>query len=196
MAQHIINDDYFAVMLPDELFVGENPELGCLIEVAEREHACVVAVHEVPHEQVGAYGIIGVERVLNKRLMQVNALVEKPKPEHAPSNFALVGRYVLPREIFNYLAHTGPGAKDEIQLTDAIAQLMHAGMRVLACVVRGARYDIGNPLGWMKAVIRFGIDHPQYGPEIRDFINQQVLPLMPIVSSEGVIKQSFPTSGH
>ncbi len=178
MARHAVTEDYFAVMLPDELFVGERPGLAQLIEVAEREHACVVGVLEVPQDAVGSYGIIGIERTLNSNLMEVNFLVEKPKPEKAPSCFALVGRYVLPREIFNVFATLGPGAKGEIQLTDAIAQLLHSGVRVLACVVEGARYDIGNPVGWMKAVVRFGIDHPQYGPEIREFITQQMASLI------------------
>jgi UTP--glucose-1-phosphate uridylyltransferase len=186
MAKPVISEDYFAVMLPDELFVGDNPELAQLIAIAQREQACVVAVHEVPCESVGAYGVIGIERVLNKRLMEVNALIEKPKPDKAPSCFALVGRYVLPREIFNYLSVIGPGAKGEIQLTDAIAQLLHAGVRVLACVVDGMRYDIGNPVGWMKAVIRFGIDHPQYGSEIKQFIAEQMVPLICLDSEHAV----------
>lgn len=178
MAQHVISDDYFAVMLPDELFFSQTPCLQQLITIAERERACVVAVMSVPEELLSAYGIIGIERELEPRLFEVNTLVEKPKPTKAPSHFALIGRYVLPREIFRTLALVGPGAKGEIQLTDAIAQLVRDGVRVLACEVEGMRYDVGNPLGWMQAVVRFGIDHPQYGEQLRQFISDQILPVL------------------
>jgi UTP--glucose-1-phosphate uridylyltransferase len=178
MAQTVVTDDYFAVMLPDELFFSQTPCLQQLITVAEREHACVVAVMRVPRETIGAYGVIGIHRELDDRVFEVNLLVEKPLAAQAPSCYALVGRYVLPREIFKSLALVGPGAKGEIQLTDAIAHLVRSGVRVLACVVDGVRYDIGNPLGWMQAIVRFGIDHPQYGDQLRQFIGEQILPVL------------------
>jgi UTP--glucose-1-phosphate uridylyltransferase len=175
MAQQVVQDPFFAVMLPDELFVGDVPCLQQLIAVAERENACVVAVNRVPHESVAAYGVIEIQHELAPGLFEVSQLIEKPKIEKAPSDFALVGRYILPHAIFEHIQATGPGAKGEIQLTDAIAGLLRSGYRVIACEVQGARYDIGNPLGWMKAVIRFGVDHPTYGPEIAQFINEEIM---------------------
>ena len=180
MARSIVADDYFAVMLPDELIFSNEPCLGKLIAISEREHACVVAVHKVPASEVSAYGVIGIQREITPTLFEVNELIEKPKSEKSPSCYALVGRYVLPRSVFDHLATVGPGAKGEIQLTDGIAQLLNSGVRVLAHVIDGARYDVGNPLGWMKAVIRFGVDHPQYGDDIKQFISEQILPVMSV----------------
>jgi len=174
MAEHLINDEYVGIILPDELlFCDETPGLKQLIDVAKKENATVVAVREVSWDKVSALGVVAVKQKLSDRLFDVSALVEKPKREDAPSNLALIGRYVLSPKIFKSLQTIEPGAKGEYQLTDAIADLLKRGERVLAYKIDGIRHDIGNPLGWAKAVIVSSLDSKRYGNEIKRFIEDE-----------------------
>ncbi len=148
----IVGNNYFGVMLPDDLIAGTNPGLAQLIAVAEEHQATVVAVQEVPREQTSAYGVVAIKHNINDHLFEVSHLVEKPKPGDAPSNLAIIGRYVLSPRIFEMLEKTKPGAAGEIQLTDALDLLARSGEPVLACKVSGTRFDVGNPQGWVKAI--------------------------------------------
>lgn len=174
LAQPFINEnEFFCVMLPDELlFNTTHPGLQQLIDVAQRENACVVAVQPVARETVSSYGIVGIKQHLSLHVMEIDSLVEKPSILESPSNYALIGRYVLPPAIFSALQTIKPGARGEIQLTDAIAHLLANGHRVLAYHIQGARYDVGTPLGWMQAVIRFAQHSQEYGKQMQEFINQ------------------------
>ncbi|MGA9340923.1 MAG: UTP--glucose-1-phosphate uridylyltransferase GalU [Rhodanobacteraceae bacterium] len=176
-AKPVIGDEPFGVILPDDLIWNGSPgsgRPGALRQMAElgaAESASVVAVEEVPHEQTDRYGIVDAEE-LPGRAARVRHLVEKPKPEDAPSNLAIVGRYVLPGRIFNLLEKTMPGAGGEIQLTDAIEALL-AHQSVLACRFEGTRFDCGNKLGVLKATIHYALQDPDLVDATRTFLREQ-----------------------
>lgn len=175
MARHAVAEPFFAVMLPDDIIVNQQGALDQLISCARIHKATVLAVCEVPPHAVSSYGVIRPGEQLNQNLFIVEDIVEKPHPSHAPSNLAVIGRYVLSSTIFDALEslETSPGK--ELQLTDGIASLIHTHRQpVLALKIEGARFDIGNPLGWMKAVVSMGLNHPEYGPQLRTFISTQL----------------------
>jgi len=151
MAQDQIQDDYFGVMLPDDIIVGEQPCMKQLIEVAQREQAAVIGVMEVPLQEISAYGSIKIGKTLQEDLVEVVDIIEKPKPSQAFSNLAIIGRYVLPSAIFDAIKTITPHASGEIQLTDAITYLAQNGHRILAYKIKGQRFDIGRPAGWLAA---------------------------------------------
>jgi UTP--glucose-1-phosphate uridylyltransferase len=130
----------------------------------------VIAVQEVPYDAVSQYGIIATGKEIASCTHKVNGLVEKPTQADAPSNLAIIGRYILPYTIFEALKNTAPSKNNEIQITDAIQQLIDEGFPVIACQIHGTRYDIGTPLGWCKALIDLAYDHPSYGPEVRAYM--------------------------
>lgn len=175
MAEPTIHNEYFGVILPDELLFGQKPGLGQLIEIAKREHASVIAVCEVPWSEVSSYGVIAINKTIDENLFEISGLVEKPKVENAPSNLMLSGRYVLSSKVFDSLHAIKPGAKGEFQLTDAIADMLRKGERVLAYKVKGVRYDVGTPLGWTKAVIGLSLQNPVYRNELLAFIAHEGL---------------------
>lgn len=171
MARHSIGKEYFGIFLPDDIIVGPDPALAQLIRIARQEKASVIAVQEVPNDCVSAYGIIDVKKQITPNLFQVANLVEKPNIKDAPSNLAIIGRYVLSHKIFKALDETSASALDEIQLTDGISQMMKNSEKVFAYKVQGMRYDIGTPIGWVKAVIGFALQDPAYAPHINDFLS-------------------------
>ena len=152
MTRDHIGDQPFGVLLPDDIIASPTPALAQLIAVAQEFNATVIAVQEVPREQAASYGMVAIKRPLNDHVFEVSHLVEKPKPEDAPSNFAIIGRYILSPRIFEMLDKTNAGAGGEIQLTDALDLLARAGEPVLACKISGTRFDVGVPHGWIKAV--------------------------------------------
>src|SRR5690606_22195294 len=155
----IVNDEPFAVILADDLIDAEKPVMKQMAEVFTREGRSVLGVMEVPREQTGAYGIVRATSV-DDRLESIEGIVEKPKPADAPSNLAVIGRYVLTPRIFHYLRTIKPGAGGEIQLTDAIAALLNEE-RVLAYRFEGTRYDCGSKLGYLQATVAFGRKHAE-----------------------------------
>lgn len=152
LAREIVNDNFFGVLLPDDIIASETPGLAQLIAVAQEHNATVVGVQEVPLSQTSSYGMIAIKNVINDHTFSVSHLVEKPKPEEAPSNLAIIGRYVLSPRIFEMLEKTQAGKGGEIQLTDALDLLARSGEPVLACRIAGNRFDVGVPQGWVKAV--------------------------------------------
>ncbi len=160
-AKPVINDEPFAVILADDLIDGEPPVMRQMAEVFAREGRSVLGVQEVPRDQTASYGVVKASRI-DERLESVEAIVEKPRPEVAPSNLAVIGRYVLTPTIFAHLERATPGAGGEIQLTDAIASLLQEE-RVLAYRFRGVRYDCGTKLGYLQAMVAFGRRHPEVG---------------------------------
>lgn len=169
-AAHVVGDDPFAVLLPDDLIMSSTPALGQLIQVAQDRRASVVAVERVPAERISAYGVVGATPVAD-RLYQANAFVEKPRPEDAPSDLGVVGRYVFTPRIMELLRHTRPGAKGEIQLTDAIAALLREEA-VYACQFVGERFDTGNPLGLMEASLAYGLRRPDTSARVRQMMER------------------------
>lgn len=167
-ARPAIGNEPFFVHLADDLIAGEP---GCLAQMAA-EHArhggSVIAVETVPHENTSSYGIVAVDEADNRRITEI---VEKPAPEDAPSNSAVVGRYLLAPEIFDKLENIGQGAGGEIQLTDGIADLLDES-GVYAYSFDGVRYDCGSKLGYLQATVAYGLNHPDTGEAFRAHLNE------------------------
>ena len=154
-AKNAVGVEPFVVILPDDIIAHSPGALTQMLEVAQRLDAGVVAVEAVPMELVPNYGVVAATP-REERVHQVHRLVEKPPIEEAPSNLAVVGRYILPPEIFECLERTAPGAKDEIQLTDGMSLLLEE-QDLYACEFLGMRYDGGTPLGLLRASLEFGL---------------------------------------
>ena len=168
-AEPVIGNEPFAVLLPDDLIWNKGPgALKQMADLAQAEDASVIAVQDVPREQTGSYGIVAT-RDFSGRFGEIEALVEKPHPEDAPSTLAVVGRYVLDGSIFDLLHKTAPGAGGEIQLTDAIAALM-ANKRALAYRFQGRRFDCGSRIGLVEATIEFALDHEDLAEPAREYM--------------------------
>ena len=173
-AKPVVGDEPFGVVLPDDL-IWNGQGAGALRQMAElsvREDCGVIAVEEVPRDQTDKYGIVDATSV-SERAAKINLVVEKPKPDIAPSNLAIVGRYVLPGRIFELLEQTRPGAGGEIQLTDAIEALL-AEQSVLAYRFEGTRFDCGNKLGLVKATLAMALEDPSLATATRQFIRESV----------------------
>jgi UTP--glucose-1-phosphate uridylyltransferase len=167
-ARPAVGDEPFFVHLADDLIAGDP---GCLSQMAaeyERHGGSVIAVETVPPQSTSSYGIVAVDESDDNRITQI---VEKPKPEDAPSNSAVVGRYLLTPEIFQKLETTGRGAGGEIQLTDAIADLLQDSP-VYAYSFSGVRYDCGSKLGYLQATVAFGLEHPDTGGEFLEHLKK------------------------
>jgi UTP--glucose-1-phosphate uridylyltransferase len=167
-AKPVVGNEPFGVILPDDLIWNSGPgALRQMADLAAFENSGVIAVEEVPHEQTSKYGIVDASPI-NDRAALIRLMVEKPKPEDAPSNLAVVGRYVLPGRIFSLLEATKPGAGGEIQLTDAIDALLKQE-RVLAYRFEGERFDCGNKLGLVQATLHFALQDPTLAAATREF---------------------------
>lgn len=170
-AEPVVGDEPFFVILADDLIDGAGRT--CLTQMtavyAERE-ASVVGVERVPQNETDKYGIVK-PRELGEHVFQVEDIKEKPKPEDAPSNLGVVGRYILTPRIFEKLKQTGRGAGGEIQLTDAIAALLK-DESVYAFEFEGVRYDCGSKLGYLKATVEYGLRHEELGDSFRDYLRQ------------------------
>lgn len=171
LARHSIQKEYFGVMLPDDIITGKQPALDQLIRIARQEKGSVVAVQEVPTECIPDYGIIDIKKQITPNLFQISSVIEKPDQKDAPSNLAVVGRYVLSHKIFAALEQmTTYCVGEELQLSDAINNMMQNSEKVFAYKVQGIRYDIGTPIGWVKAVIGMAYQNPHYAPHIDRFL--------------------------
>jgi UTP--glucose-1-phosphate uridylyltransferase len=169
-AKPVIGDEPFGVILPDDLIVHDGPgALRQMAELAARESAGVLAVEEVPRDETYKYGIVDVGGS-EKPAARIRHVVEKPRPEKAPSDLAIVGRYVLPARIFELLESITPGAGGEIQLTDAIAALL-AESPVLACRFQGRRFDCGSKAGMVRATLHFALRDPALAKVAREFVS-------------------------
>ncbi|HTJ97329.1 MAG TPA: UTP--glucose-1-phosphate uridylyltransferase GalU [Rhodocyclaceae bacterium] len=160
-AKPVIGDEPFAVLLADDLLDGDVPITKQMVDKYEYYRCSVLGVQDVPREDTCSYGIVAA-RPLADRLEAMSAIVEKPKPEDAPSTLAVVGRYVLTPRIFYHLENAKPGAGGEIQLTDGIAALL-SEEQVLAYRYEGVRYDCGSKEGYLQATVELGLKHPQVG---------------------------------
>jgi UTP--glucose-1-phosphate uridylyltransferase len=158
-----VGDEPFAVLLADDLLDGEPPVMKQMVDVYNRHGRSVIGVQQVPREETKSYGIVESQPMTDV-LDQIQRIVEKPKPEEAPSTLAVVGRYILTPRIFHHLAHIGKGSGGEIQLTDGIAALL-AEEQVLAYRYKGTRYDCGSKLGYLEATVAFGLRHPEVGQD-------------------------------
>ena len=173
VARDLVGDEPFAVLLGDVLIPGPNPATKQLIEVFESTGVGAIAVEEVPKDKTNLYGIVDGEPApqppFGERLLRIRDLVEKPKPENAPSNLAITGRYVLPSAIFDCLERTKPGAGNEIQLTDAL-RILAREQGLWAYIYEGVSYDAGDKLGFLKATVEIALQNPEFGTAFRSYL--------------------------
>ncbi|SKS94960.1 putative UTP-glucose-1-phosphate uridylyltransferase [Mycobacteroides abscessus subsp. abscessus] len=170
------DEDAVAVLLPDDL-VWPRGVLETMAKVRAKRGGSVLCAIEVPPHEISSYGAFDVEIVpdaANPNVLRVKGMVEKPKTEEAPSNYAAAGRYLLDRAIFDALKRIPRGAGGELQLTDAIALLIDEGHPVHVVVHRGSRHDLGNPGGYLKAAVDFALDRDDYGPGLREWLVERL----------------------
>jgi UTP--glucose-1-phosphate uridylyltransferase len=173
MAKELVGHEPFAVILSDDVVVGNRPCIGQLMHAYQQTHSSVVAVMEVPREETNRYGVIGTDPTVpaldHDRLYRVSRVVEKPMADEAPSNLAIIGRYILTPKIFEKLEQTPRGAGGEIQLTDAIEALMEE-QHVYGYRFEGIRYDAGTVMGWLKASVELALQRPDLAREFREYL--------------------------
>lgn len=173
LARDHVGAEPFVVLLGDDLMVDDSRLLTSMIETYERRGASVLALMEVSDDEIGAYGSASVEPIddADASIVRVRGVVEKPAPGQAPSNLAVIGRYVFTPEIFDALDRIGPGANGELQLTDAIAGLLEY-QPVFGVVFSGGRYDVGDKAGWLRANVDFALARPDLAPQVRAILDR------------------------
>ncbi|HEY2817481.1 MAG TPA: UTP--glucose-1-phosphate uridylyltransferase GalU [Casimicrobiaceae bacterium] len=172
-AAPVVNNEAFCVLLADDLIDAQVPVIKQMLDVAGRENASTIGVMEVPSADIGSYGIVeAIPEPAVERLGRISRIVEKPKAGSVASTLAVVGRYVLSARIFHHLRAAQPGAGGEIQLTDGIAGLL-SEERILAYTFEGQRYDCGDKLGYMEAMVNYGLKHAEIGGEFGRFLESR-----------------------
>lgn len=172
-ARELVGDEPFAAILSDDIIDSETPALRQLLDVYEFYGAPVVALMEVPRENISAYGVVDAEPILDTsgggRLYRIRNLVEKPKPEDAPSNLAIIGRYVLTPEVFDSIEAIEPGSGGELQLTDALKHVLRS-RPIYGYRFEGTRYDAGDKQGFLRATVEFALKRHDLGNEFRNYL--------------------------
>jgi UTP--glucose-1-phosphate uridylyltransferase len=171
VAQPVVGDDPFAVILADDLMDSQPPAMARMAEIFAHEQCSLLGVEEVPRDQTQSYGIVTIDAMQGDSA-RIHSIVEKPRPKDAPSNLAVIGRYVLTSRIFELLSQVTPGAGGEIQLTDGISALL-AEDRALAVRLPGRRFDCGSKLGYVQATVEFGLRHPEIGAEFTRYLKNR-----------------------
>ncbi|MDO5037155.1 MAG: UTP--glucose-1-phosphate uridylyltransferase GalU [Tissierellia bacterium] len=169
ICKDFIGQDPFALLLGDEVFFSEKPALKQLLEVHEETGGSVLCVGQVPQNQVSRYGIVDYKKTPPGARPQVQALVEKPSPQEAPSNSAIFGRYILSPRVFHYLEEIKPGRGGEYQLTDALDLLLKEEP-IYTAQIEGQRFDVGSQMGYLTASLQLALDNPAYREEVLDFL--------------------------
>lgn len=170
LAKHLIEDEPFAILLPDDLFFSEDSCLNQLKREYIKTNSSVIAVNEIDEDNIHKYGVIKPGSI-EKNLIEVKGIVEKPIANEAPSNIAVCGRYILNSSIFNYLDEVNPDKSGEIQLTDAI-KLMLEKEKVIACIYQGEKFDCGSKLGFVEATLAISLRDNDIGHEIKNLIKK------------------------
>jgi UTP--glucose-1-phosphate uridylyltransferase len=165
-ARHLVGDEPFAVLLVDDLMIGEPPCLRQMVDAYQTTGGNIVAVVEVPREQTRRYGVLDVVSD-DGALVRARGVVEKPEPAVAPSTLTIIGRYIIQPEVFDHLAALKPGSGNEIQLTDGLDKLIAAGQPFHGMRAAARRYDCGDKLGYLEANVALGLCHPQLGESFR-----------------------------
>ncbi len=171
-ARDFIGNEPFAVLLGDDIIDSERPCLGQLLDVYRKYRGCVLALEQVPREHISSYGCVAANHI-SDQVYEVTDLVEKPKPEEAPSDLAIIGRYILTPEIFPILAQQEPGKGGEIQLTDAILALS-ADEAIYGCRFSGQRHDCGDKLGFLKATVDMALKRPEFNGEFEEYLRKRL----------------------
>jgi UTP--glucose-1-phosphate uridylyltransferase len=170
-ARNLVGDEPFAVLLADDLILADKPCLTQMVEVHEETDGNVVAVMEVPREHTNRYGILDVEQD-DGRLVKMRGVVEKPVPAKAPSNLSIIGRYILQPEVFDHLARIGRGAGNEIQLTDALAELIRGNKPFHGLRFAGRRFDCGDKVGFLQANIAFALSRADMCEAVKQILSE------------------------
>ena len=173
MARELVGNEPFAVLLADDVIDAQKPCLKQMIEVFEESQCSIIATQEVNGPAISSYGVLDAQKVqgkFNDRAYDVRSLVEKPKQEDAPSNLAIIGRYILTPTIFDTLEHTPLGAGGELQLTDGLRGLLSAGEKIYGYTFEGKRHDAGDKLGFLKATVEFALKRNDLGPAFAEYL--------------------------
>ena len=171
-ARGFIDDEYFSVLLADDIIDSEIPCLKQMINVFRNYRGMILAVMEVPRDKTNIYGIVNGKKI-SDRVYEVSDLIEKPEPEEALSNIAVIGRYILNANIFNAIEETKPGKGGEIQITDAIKSLI-GREKIFAYEFKGIRYDVGEKIGFLKANIAYALKREDLGSELKEYLKKIV----------------------
>ena len=172
MARYHVGDEPFAVLLPDDLMAEDSTVLADMVDANERTGASVLAVKRFGPDEISAYGVVDTEGDPDGALVTVTGMVEKPAATDAPSDLAIMGRYVLAPQIFDFIERLTPGAGGELQLTDAMLGLLQSGGDFLGLTFDTGRYDTGNKLDWLRATIEVALQHPELGKDFRDVLGE------------------------
>jgi UTP--glucose-1-phosphate uridylyltransferase len=170
-ARRLISNEPFAVILPDDVIAAEKPCLQQMVEAHEETGGCMVAAMEVAPQKTSSYGILDVKEDMGT-IVSVKGMVEKPKAGTAPSNLAVIGRYILTPKVMQNLSHIKPSAGGELQLTDAIAEEVTKGRDVFGFRFRGERFDCGSKAGFLQATVAFGLARPDLRDEFNEYLHQ------------------------
>lgn len=168
-ARTFIGDEPFAVLLGDDVMTAKRPVIGQMMDIYEEYRSPIIGVHKVLKESVSSYGIVKYAEQHQNRLYQVEDLIEKPAIEEAPSNLAILGRYIITPDIFPILAETRPGRNNEIQLTDALKKMLEI-RQIFAYNFTGKRYDVGNKLGFLQATVEFALNRDDLGEKFKQYL--------------------------
>jgi UTP--glucose-1-phosphate uridylyltransferase len=170
-ARNLVGEEPFAVLLADDLILSERPCLAQMVEVQAATDGNVVAVMEVPRQHTNRYGVIDIEQD-DGRLVKMRGVVEKPEPSKAPSNLSIIGRYILQPEVFDHLSRIGRGTGNEIQLTDALAELIRGNKPFHGLRFEGKRFDCGDKVGFLQANIAFALARPDMSEAVREILSE------------------------
>ena len=173
MARELVGNEPFAVLLADDVIDAQKPCLRQMMDVFEESQCSIIATQEVNGPAISSYGVLDAQKIEGKfdgRAFNVRNLVEKPKQEDAPSNLAIIGRYILTPTIFETLERTPLGAGGELQLTDGLRGLLSAGEKIYGYTFEGKRHDAGDKLGFLKATVEFALKRPDLGPDFAEYL--------------------------
>jgi len=173
MARELVGNEPFAVLLADDVIDAQKPCLRQMMDVFEESQCSIIATQEVNGPAISSYGVLDAQKIegkFNGRAFDVRSMVEKPKQEEAPSNLAIIGRYILTPTIFETLERTPLGAGGELQLTDGLRGLLSAGEKIYGYTFEGKRHDAGDKLGFLKATVEFALKRPDLGPDFAEYL--------------------------
>jgi UTP--glucose-1-phosphate uridylyltransferase len=173
MARELVGNEPFAVLLADDVIDAKKPCLRQMMDVFEESQCSIIATQEVNGPAISSYGVLDAQKIESQfdgRAFNVRSLVEKPKQEEAPSNLAIIGRYILTPTIFETLERTPLGAGGELQLTDGLRGLLSAGEKIYGYTFEGKRHDAGDKLGFLKATVEFALKRPDLGPDFAEYL--------------------------
>ena len=169
-AKKFVNDNHFAVLLADDIIDSTNPVLGQMIDLYQRKPGIILAVTRIPRDEISQWGVIkGFE--IEPGIYEVEDLIEKPDPEEAPSDLAIIGRYILTPSLFDAIEHVSPGKGGEIQLTDSICRLIQKE-KIYAYEFQGKYFGVGDKIGFLKANVAFALKHKDIGSELKEFLRE------------------------